>query len=211
MSYRSLAIILIAILVLGEAGLAVWRHLPIEPSTAPVFSFPPAAANFGKSDRLTQEIAAFGCDRGAEWTGTADDGTRISLLYFEADAIEDQPLRDVALHKPEACNEGLGYQLKDVSAKRVYHPSSQQPSIFDSTCFVNPSGDEIFMFKLVWVQGRGSLEFRDPAGIRKERLKNSFHRQPRAARVLQAGVFHAQNADLAWQSFRTLVLDHLEW
>ena len=70
MSYRSLAIILIAILVLGEAGLAVWRHLPIEPSTAPVFSFPPAAANFGKSDRLTQEIAAFGCDRGAEWTGT---------------------------------------------------------------------------------------------------------------------------------------------
>ena len=42
MSYRSLAIILIAIILLGEAGLALWRHLPIEPSTAPAPAHAPA-------------------------------------------------------------------------------------------------------------------------------------------------------------------------
>jgi hypothetical protein len=46
MSYRSLAFVLIAILLLGETGLALWRHLPIDPSTAPVFSFPPARPVF---------------------------------------------------------------------------------------------------------------------------------------------------------------------
>jgi hypothetical protein len=52
MPLSRLALLLAAILLLGEAGLALWRHLPIEPSTAPVFSFPPAAAeNFDKPGR----------------------------------------------------------------------------------------------------------------------------------------------------------------
>ena len=187
------------------------RYLPIEPSTAPVFSFPPAAADFGKSEKLTQEISAFGCDRGAEWTATADDGTQINLLYFEADTIQDQPLRDVALHKPEVCNGNLGHQLKEVYQRRIHHPSGKTPLVFDSTCFVTPSGAEMFMFKLVWVQGRGSIEFREPKGIRVERLKNSFNRQPRAARILQAGVFNARDPDHAWEIFRKQVLDQLKW
>ena len=56
MPLRRLAIVLIALLVLGEAAVAVWRHLPIEPSTAPVFTFPPAAENFGKSPALAPAI-----------------------------------------------------------------------------------------------------------------------------------------------------------
>jgi hypothetical protein len=44
MPFPRLSIVLISILLLGEAALALWRHAPIPVSTAPVFSFPPAAA-----------------------------------------------------------------------------------------------------------------------------------------------------------------------
>jgi hypothetical protein len=42
MPLSRLALLLAAILLLGEAGLALWRNLPIEPSTTHFFSCPPA-------------------------------------------------------------------------------------------------------------------------------------------------------------------------
>ncbi|MFZ9938145.1 MAG: hypothetical protein ACO3JG_13970 [Luteolibacter sp.] len=83
MSYRNLGILLIAILLLGEGAVALWRHLPVEPSTAPVFSLPAAASNFAKPGSLAPAIEMYGADRGAEWIHTSDDGTRLTVLYFE--------------------------------------------------------------------------------------------------------------------------------
>ena len=83
MPLRRLALILIAILALGEGALALWRHLPIEPSTAPVFSFPPAAENFGKSAKFAPVVEIDGAVRGAEWKYTAGDGTGLTVFYFK--------------------------------------------------------------------------------------------------------------------------------
>ena len=95
-----LAILLIAIIVLGEGALALWRHLPIEPSTAPVFSFPPAAANFDKPGKLAPAIDMYGADRGADWHSTAPDGSRLTVFYFEWDQINAGPKLEMAEHSP---------------------------------------------------------------------------------------------------------------
>jgi hypothetical protein len=205
-----LALVLISILVLGEAGLALWRHLPIEPSTAPVFSFPPAAANFGKSPKLAPAIELYGADRGAEWNHTAPDGTRLTVFYFEWDKVAVGPVMSIAGHSPDECNVAAGFTLKDILPPRSYDVPGQPPLVFDATHFTDPSGRSVHMFKLAWVQGLGSRPLRE-ATRRMERAGNALLRHQGAARVLQAGVFDAQNADHAWQTFRTQVLDRLQW
>jgi hypothetical protein len=210
MSYRSLAFVLIALLVLGEGALALWRHLPIEPSTAPVFSFPPAAANFDKPGKLAPAIEAYGADRGAEWHSTATDGSRLSVFYFEWDRVKAGPKLEMAGHSPDECNVAAGFTLKSVLPSRSFEVPGQPPLVFDATHFTDPSGRSVHMFKLAWIQGLGSRPLRE--GTRRfERAGNAFLRHQGAARVLQAGVFDAQDADHAWQSFRTQVLDHLKW
>jgi hypothetical protein len=42
-------------------------------------------------------------------------------------------------------------------------------------------------------------------------LKSSFIRKVGQARMLQAGVFGARDADHAWQVFQSEVLEKLEW
>ena len=205
-----LAVILIALLLLGEAAVAVWRHLPIEPSTAPVFSLPPAAANFGKSPDLAPAVEMYGADRGAEWNTTAPDGTRLTVFYFEWDQSKPGPHMELAGHAPEICNVSAGYSLQAILPPRSYEVPGQPPLVFDSTHFTDPSGRSVHMFKLAWIQGMDSLSFYRGYD-RQRRLRDSFLRHHGAARVLQAGVFDAQNADHAWQSFRTQVLDHLKW
>ena len=42
-------------------------------------------------------------------------------------------------------------------------------------------------------------------------IKNSFVRHRGAARIVEAGVFDARDADHAWQTFREQALDQLVW
>ena len=210
MSYRSLALILISILVLGETGLALWRYLPIPVSTASVFSFPPAAVNFGKPGKFAKAIDMYGVDRGAEWKSTSPDGPRLTVFYFEWDEIKMGPKLELVEHSPGRCNVAAGFKLQEIFTPRTFEDPGQPPLVFDATHFTDPSGRSVYMFKLAWIQGLGSRELREGAR-RLDRAGNAFLRHQGAARVLQAGVFEAHDADHAWQTFRTQVLDHLEW
>jgi hypothetical protein len=210
MSYRTLGILLIVIVVLGEGVVALWRHLPVEPSSAPVFTFPPAAQNFGKPGEFAPSIKLYGADRGAEWKHTAADGTRLTVFYFEWDSIHVGPLMDFVGHSPEVCNVAAGFTFRGVHPRCSFEIPDQPPLSFDTTHFDDPSGRSVYVFKMPWIQGLGSRKFREGAE-RTQRLQNSFLRHTGAARVLQAGVFGARDADHAWQIFREQVLDQLEW
>lgn len=210
MPLRRLAFILSAILVLGEAGLALWRHLPVPVSQAAVFSFPPAAANFGKSPNLAPAIQLYGADRGAEWHATAPDGSRLIVFYFEWDQVKPGPLMELAGHAPEICNVSAGFTLQAILPPRSFEVLGQPPLVFDATHFTDPSGRSVYMFKLSWLQGMDSLAFYRGYD-RQRRLRDSFLRHAGVARVLQAGVFDAQDAEHAWQTLRQQVLDELEW
>jgi hypothetical protein len=100
--------------------------------------------------------------------------------------------------------------LKGILPSRSYDVPGQPPLVFDATHFTDTAGRSVHMFKLAWIQGLGARKLREGAE-RAQRLQNSFLRHQGAARVVQAGVFDAQNADHAWEIFRTQVLDQLKW
>jgi hypothetical protein len=152
----------------------------------------------------------YGADRGAEWNHSTPDGSRLTVFYFEWDQVKIGPVMDMAGHSPDECNVAAGFTLKAILPSRTYEVPGQPPLVFDATHFTSPTGSSVHMFKMPWIQGIGARKLREGAE-RTQRLQNSFLRHQGAARVLQAGVFNAQNADHAWQTFRTEVLDHLKW
>lgn len=210
---------IILFLVVLEAGVALWQH-NIKPSTAPVFSYPPAVANFGKSATLAPAIEMYRADRGAECNLTAADNTRLIALYFEWDRLKISPVMNFTFHAPEVCNTSLGYKLIKVLPNRTHEVSGHEPLAFDCTHFADPAGRDVFMFKVVWMQGFGCLRMREEGpGARPivegeerlARIKNSFVRHSGAARLVEAAVFDARDADHAWQTFRDQVLDQITW
>jgi hypothetical protein len=210
MSYRTLSILLIALLVLGEAGLALWRHLPVEPSAAPIFSFPPAAQNFDKPGNLAPAIELYGADRGAEWNHSTPDGTRLTVFYFEWDQVAVGPMMEATGHTPEVCNVSAGFTLEAVLPRSVHEVPGQPPLVFDTTRYTAPNGEILHIYKLAWIQGLGSQTLRE-AYERFERLQNSFIRHKGAARVLQIGVQGATDSEQAWKLAKETVLDQLKW
>jgi hypothetical protein len=210
MTLRRLPLVLIVLVVLGEVAVSLWAFAPVTISTDPVFTFPPAAANFGKCPNLTTAIEVYGADRGSEWHAAARDGSRLTVFYFEWDLVEVGPVMSLAGHSPDECNVAAGFTLKGILPPRSHEVPGQPPLVFDATHFIDPSGRSVHMFKLAWIQGLGSRDLREGAK-RTQRLQNAFLRHQGAARVLQAGVFDAQNADHAWQTFRSQVLDQLKW
>jgi hypothetical protein len=213
MSLSRFALLLLLLLVLAGTGLALWRNLPISPSTAPVFSYPAAAAHFDQPGDLVPAIKSYQADRGGECKLTSADGTPLTVFYFEWDRVDVGPMMTTAGHTPDECNIALGYQLQEIGANRTYQVAGQLPLIFDSTHFVDSTGRDIFIFKLAWMQGLGSRSIREGQGgaYRAKRLMNSFIRHSGALRVLQAGVFGPRDADHAWQVFQSEVLDTLVW
>jgi hypothetical protein len=159
-------------------------------------------------------------DRGAELKLTAADNTRLTVLYFEWYQLKLSPVMNLTLHAPEVCNEGIGYKLLEVLPARDYAASGQAPLTFDRTHFADPSGRDVFIFKVVWMQGFGCFPMREngpgAAPLREgahrfDRIKNSFVRHSGAARILEAAAFNARDAEHAWQIFSTQVLDQLAW
>ncbi len=206
-----LSLLLFTLLLIAGGGTALWRFTPITPSSAPVFSFPAAAARFDHPGDFAGPIKVYQADRGAECKLAAPDGTRLTLFCFEWDRLEAGPMMSLVGHAPEQCNVAAGFKLEEISANRRYQTPGQQPLDFDCTRFSDPAGRQVFMFRLAWLQGLGSRPLRIEGESRIARLKNSFIRHLGAARVLEAGVFAACDADHAWQVFCTQVLDQLQW
>jgi len=220
MSHLRVAILLVLFLVGIEAGVTLWRNTGMAPSTAPIFSYPPGAAHFGASATLAPAIEMFRADRAAECKLTAADQARLTVLYFEWDQLKISPVMSLAMHAPEVCNESAGYKLLEVMANRNYQVPGHEPLAFDCTHFADPSGRDVFIFKVVWLQGYGCLRMRDngPGAAplvegeqRLTRIKNSFVRHSGAARIVEAAVYEAHDAEHAWQTFRESVLDQLVW
>lgn len=214
-----LAIGFIIFLAVLEGGIAAWRG-SITPSTAPVFTYPPAASQFGKSATLAPALALFRADRAAECKIDGPDHSHLSVLYFEWDRFDLSPVMNLTLHAPEICNANIGYKLLEVLPNRKYEPPGREPLNFDSTHFTDPSGQDVFIFKVVWLQGYGCLRMReDGPGApplvegehRFDRIKNSFVRHRGAARIVEAAVFGAHDNDHAWQLFSAQVLAQLSW
>ena len=199
----------IAILLLGEAAVAVWQYTPIEPSTAPVFSFPPAAANFCKTPAMVLATEEYQADRGGECDLTAPDGETIKVFYFEWDKIKFGTLMVITGHTPEQCNVRVGFKLIGVGPKRNYRIDHGRLE-FDSTHFEDPKGQPVYMFKVAWMQGINRMDLRETYS-KMRRLESNFLRHIGAARVLQGAISGARDSDHAWQLFTTEVLDKLEW
>lgn len=214
-----LAAVVIIFLALLEAGVALWRHnVPL--STAPVFSYPPAVANFGNSATLAPAIEMYRADRAAECKLTAADNTRVTVLYFEWDQMKISPVMSLTYHAPEVCNAKLDYKLLNVLPNRHFEAPGQSPLAFDCTHFTDRSNTDVYIFKVVWIQGYGCIPIREDGSDarpivegehRFTRIRNSFVRHSGAARILEAGVFGARDANHAWQTFREHVLDQLVW
>jgi hypothetical protein len=204
------SLLLVLVLVLAGGGLALWRHLPIAPSTAPVFSYPAAAARFDQGGEFASSIEIYHADRGAECKLTAPDGSQISVFYFEWDQVKAGPMIAATGHAPEQCNVAAGFKLLEVTANRTYQAGGQLPLVFDCTHFADSGGRDVFVFKMFWMQGLGTRSLRE-GDSRIERLKSSSIRHAGAARVLQGGVSGARDADHAWQVFQSEVLQKLEW
>lgn len=214
-----------AVLALGiflvclEAGVALWRQ-NTPASNAPVFSYPPGVANFEKSAALAPAIEMYRADRGAECKFSTADNACLTVLYFEWDRLKISPVMSLAIHAPEVCNSAAGFKLLEVLPNRSYATPGHESLAFDCTRFADPSGRDLFIFKVVWLQGYGCLRMRnDGPGAtpiaegeqRFTRIKNSFVRHSGAARIVEAAVFDARDADHAWQTFREQVLDQLVW
>jgi hypothetical protein len=204
------SLLLLLLIVLAGGGLALWRYFPIAPSTAPVFSYPAAAARFDQAGKFAAAIETYHADRGAECKLTAPDGSQLTVFFFEWDQLKAGPMIAATGHTPEQCNVAAGFKLLEVAASRTYQADGQLPLDFDSTHFADSSGQDVFVFKMFWMQGLGTRSLREGES-RIERLKSSFIRHAGAARVLQGGVSGARDADHAWQVFESEVLEKLEW
>lgn len=213
MRLSSFSALLLALLVLSQAGLALWRYLPIEPSTAPVFSYPAAAEKFDSSPDLAPAVELYRADRGAEIKITSPEGSQLTVFYFEWDRIGAGPMMTTAGHSPDECNIAAGFKLASSPTIRTRTVPGQLPLVFDATHFVDPTGKDMYMFKIAWMQGLGSKSIREGQGglHRLERMGNSFIRHIGALRVLQAGVTNVRDADHAWQTFQSEVLEKLVW
>jgi len=219
MSRPRIAILIIVFLALLEASVALWRNtIPV--STAPVFSYPPGVAQFGKSATLAPAIEMYRADRAAECKLTTADNTNLTVLYFEWDQLKLSPVMNLTFHAPEVCNVSAGFILLEVLPTRKYESPGHEPLNFDCTHFADRSGNDVYVFKVVWLQGYGCMQMReDGPGApplvegkhRFARIKNSFVRHSGAARIVEAAVFGTRDADNAWQAFRQQVLDQLTW
>lgn len=201
----------IAVVLLGEAGLAVWRFSPLRPSTAPVFNYPDAAARFGQGPDMAAAIRIYMADRGAGLSLRLKEGPTMQVYYLEWDQHRVAPWMKIGTHNPEVCNVANGMKLEEIGRPRVFQRGSLPPIEFDYTRFTDHGGKPMYVFKTVWIQGMGTLATRDEGPVRLERIKNGATRLLGEARVLQGFVTEADSADEAWQAFERGVLERLDW
>ena len=211
MPIRRFSLILIVLIGVAECGLAIWQSRTLQPSLAPVFSWPEAAAHFSHSENLEHTFEQYKCDRAAEYQTTAGDGIKLASVYLEWDRVEAGPAMGFAAHGPEICNTALGYKLLGIDANRIFEVPGTVPIRFDCTRFADREGKTVYMYKTAWVQGLGSWQLRDEGNQRLERLKRSFLRHTGEARVVLTAVYGAPDPEQAWQTFQTQVINQFVW
>jgi hypothetical protein len=214
-----LAAAIIACLAALEVGVALWR-LNVPVSTAPVFYWKDAPLLTTAPPPFGRALELYRADRGAEQTQELPNGRKMTIFYFEWDQLKINPVMNLALHAPEVCNSIAGFKLLEVLPNRSYQASGQEPLAFDCTHFTGPTGRDVYIFKMVWMQGYGCLRMREEGpgaaplqegAHRFARLKNSFVRHSGAGRIVEAAVFNASDAEQAWQTFREQALDRIIW
>jgi hypothetical protein len=216
-SKRHVPLSIVTLLVVGlivtiEGGIFIWSRMPVAPSSAPVFFWPRGRTECCHSGNSGPVVAKYSADRGAECRMAGPNGTAVTAFYLEWDKVRaDGMTKWVALHSIEICNMTIGYEFLGTETERRLAVPGQAPLIFDCARLSNKAGEAVFVFKTGWIQGNGSFQYHGPGGDRMERLKSSLARQAGAGRMLEAGVFGAQDADQAWRVFERCVLDELVW
>jgi len=188
-----------------------WRHADIPVSKAPVLYWKGAELLTSAPSSLGAALTLYRADRGAEKTEMWPAGRKMTLFYFEWDSLELGAFNDaVGGHATEVCNVEYGsFKLLQSGGHRVYQAANGETLAFDCTQLAERGGTPVYVFRMPWLQGYGTLE-----GLtqnRATRLRSSFMRHRGAARVLEAGIFGAASEDEAWELFRREVLDRLEW
>lgn len=203
------------LLIALEFAVPAWRnHIPL--STAPVFSLPMARDAMRNPVAFQKAIDVYHADRGAKIELAGPDKTSLTVFYFEWDNVEDHPKmkdrrkRDFYGHNSEYCNIHAGFTLQSHNADRIFKSPGQPALVFNATTYADPAKQPVYVYKITWVQGLGSLQVRD-RDERYARLKYAFDRGRGAARIIDCGIFGAQDESHAWQIFQTQVVQHLAW
>jgi hypothetical protein len=199
-------------LLLLEGGVQAWRHAGLEPSTAPVFTW--SGGELQSPDQASGRFAAalkiYRADRGSQQSMEFPDGRSMDLFYLEWDDVEAGPFADMAGHEPEVCNAASGFTILEAGVPREFDAGEGKSLLFHYTAMISPGGKPVHVYKMPWVQGIGPWHI-DSSRDRSLRLQRSFIRHRGAARVLQAGVFGAEDEEEAWEIFQREVLAKLDW
>jgi hypothetical protein len=200
---------LLGFFIAVEIALAGWRdNAPV--SHAPVFKIPFLEPKPSASDDFQRAITAYKADRGSKKKIDPTNSVSLTAFYFEWDRISVGPLMTINGHSPEECNVAAGYKLISRNENRIEKVDGCDPLNFDVTQFVDPAGNDVYVYKTAWLQGVGSRALR--AGENRiDRIKNSFTRGQGAARVLECGVTGAQDESQAWEIFHREILAGLVW
>lgn len=207
---RLIWLLIPVVLVLVEGGVQWWRNADLTPSKAPVFAWRGAELVSTAPAPFGDALKIYHADRGAEIKTPLADGRSLNLFYFEWDQMETGPFADIGGHDAEVCNVAAGYTMIRTGALRTYRPPGEEPLVFRCTVLAEPSGKTVYVFKLPWIQGVGEWHV-NSSSDRWLRFKRSFIRHRGEARVVEAGVFGADDEDEAWNLVVKEILEKLEW
>ena len=210
MRFRPIWLVIPLLLLAIEGGVQAWRQAGLVPSRAPVFCWKGAELLTTAPPPFGNALALYRADRGAEKTEMLSDGRKMTLFYFEWDRMELGLMVDAGGHKAEECNVVHGsFKLLQSGEKRLHKFQNGETLSFAYTLLAEPSGKQVYVYKIPWLQGFGTLD--GQTQDRTTRLRRSFIRHCGAARVLEAGIFGAESEDEAWGLFQSEVLEKLEW
>ncbi len=208
-----------AAVLLVEAAAWFWMHPHREgdPVVMPAYRFPPE----GEAARLdpegiTKVKEALGCDDGLQGMIRGQDGSLLSVAFFEWNKSQSARMSEVLAHMPEVCMGAGGADLEErYPSRRV--PYGDFDLIFDSTRFRGENGRPTFIFKAPWIEGFRDMDLRqgpyghtwqeDKRRFRLLAVKNRF--KPRYARVLMASVRGVETEEAAWEAFRREILENV--
>jgi hypothetical protein len=210
MTSRSWLVAAILLVLAGESWILARKAFPPALSTEPVLVWPAEGHEDTSSPEILMAIRLYGADRGRKANLLGSREERLTAFYFEWDRAEMGPLLGISAHTPEVCNVASGMDFLGQGQLRRFRFPDGKTLEFDTTSFATPDGSAVWVFKCVWMQGKGSLTLRR-SHDRKERLIGSFVRHAGAARVIQAGVFGIKREEDAWAFFIEEVLENLIW
>lgn len=199
-----------AAVILSEAAAWTFRAIPAGRGEGFVYSWTGKSNAVPVEDRNTALAREqYQADRGGQWKFETGKSLPVTLYYFEWDQLETAPTMVIDGHHAELCNESVGFRLLErLPSRRLAGPEGTVVE-FDVTHFADPNGRRVFSFKNVWLSDTGNWDQRRKS--RGLRLQLAFVRRKDSARVLQAGVFDAKDADEAWKVFQSEVLTGLVW